>query len=68
MAAPNADHSGEVDIVERALAILEEESRSWVTRQRGLASPDEITSAADELPSSAFLGGSSPNLVSTRRE
>jgi hypothetical protein len=58
----------EVDIVERALAILEEESHSWVASQRGLASPDETTSAADEQPSSAVLGGSSPNLVTTRRE
>jgi hypothetical protein len=67
MAAPNADRSGDVDIVERALAILEEESRSWLTRQRGLAPPDGTTWAADEPPSSAVLGGSSPNLPTTRR-
>lgn len=33
--------AGGIDIVERALAILEEESRAWVARQRELAEPSE---------------------------
>jgi hypothetical protein len=33
--------SGGVDIVERALAILEEESRAWVAQQREAAEPSE---------------------------
>lgn len=32
----------DVDIVERALAILEEESRSWVPRQTGIAPQSEV--------------------------
>lgn len=32
-----AGESGASDIVERALAVLDEESRDWVTRQRELA-------------------------------
>jgi hypothetical protein len=31
----------DIDIVERALAILEEESRSWVPRQTGIAPQSE---------------------------
>jgi hypothetical protein len=43
-----ADAGRDVDIVERALAILDEESRAWVTWQRGLAGQAEGTSALTE--------------------
>jgi hypothetical protein len=39
--AAGAGEATDVDIVERALAILEEESRSWVPRQRGIAPQSE---------------------------
>jgi hypothetical protein len=45
-----ADHIREVDVVERALAILEEESSSWVTRQAAAQSAAEAGPASDEPP------------------
>ncbi len=36
-----AAENGATGIVERALAILDEESRAWVTRQRELAEQSE---------------------------
>jgi len=39
--AEGAAESGGADIVERALAILDEESRAWVARQRELAEQSE---------------------------
>jgi hypothetical protein len=41
VAGGTADIGGGVDIVERALAILDEESRAWLTWQRDLAEQAE---------------------------
>lgn len=41
MAAPSVDDGGDLDIVERALAILEEESRAWRETRRRLPSEGE---------------------------
>jgi hypothetical protein len=48
VAAPMADHNDDVDIVERALAILDEEARSWVSRQRGLGDPPDPNSPSGD--------------------
>lgn len=49
MAPPTADQDRDDDIVERALAILDEESRSWAqSRYRGLASQAGGTSEPNE--------------------
>jgi hypothetical protein len=50
VAAGAADHKGETDIVERALAIVDEESRAWALRRRGLLSPAETAPPSDEQP------------------
>jgi hypothetical protein len=39
--AEGTAESGAADIVERALAILDEETRAWVSRQRELAEQSE---------------------------
>jgi hypothetical protein len=41
VAEATADNSLDVDIVERALAILDEESRAWVTPPQSLSEPVE---------------------------
>lgn len=42
------DADGEVDIVERALAILDEEWRAWMARRPDLASGREVVPPPDE--------------------
>ena len=45
MAPPTADHDGDNEIVQLALAILDEELASWVnSRQRGGASQAKVVS------------------------
>jgi hypothetical protein len=52
VAAFPAPHTGaDIDIVERALAILDEESRSWVSRRRAVPSP-----SSDVAPSAEWRG------------
>ena len=48
MAARAAGHQWDVDIVQRALAILDEESRAWVQRPPPLVSPAETAPQADD--------------------
>lgn len=43
------DRGSDIDIVERALAILEEEASAWVTRPVKPASATPATSESDEL-------------------
>jgi len=45
-----ADQCGEIDIVERALAIVDEESRAWAARREGVPSPAEAAHRSDEPP------------------
>lgn len=45
--AAGTGEAADIDIVERALAILEEESRSWVPRQSGIAPQSEALAGPD---------------------
>lgn len=47
VAAPTVDDGGDLDIVERALAILEEESRAWREARRRLRVEGDPTVVLD---------------------
>lgn len=50
VAAPTVDDGGDLDIVERALAILEEESRAWVEAGRRLRAPVDPAPVVEGRP------------------
>jgi hypothetical protein len=52
------DPGFDLDIVERALAILDEEWRAWVAQQGGRVSPDGVSPAPGEPERHG--GGGSP--------